>query len=156
LQNNLQNSLESGLKEAPGHLMKVEGVTLQASTLGDLGVLIMKENPTSTETGSLMIIAAETTEIMQQRVTDLVSLSLWGQLAGDFFAWSNSDTPDLVMRVSSKFEIGEPVSQWLAFRMWLSNHPMYWIIAILIFLLIGSITSYQALKKRNKDIESSW
>ncbi|WP_289031328.1 cellulose biosynthesis cyclic di-GMP-binding regulatory protein BcsB [uncultured Paraglaciecola sp.] len=156
LQNTLQNSVQTSLKETTDALMTVNGTTLQNSTLGDLGVLIMKENPSSSETGSVLIIAAETTDILTERVSELVSLNLWGQLAGDFFAWSSPEKPDLTMRVSSKFQLGETTSLWLELRMWLSNNPMYWILAVLALVIIASWLCYIALKARNKNIESSW
>lgn len=156
----LQNSMHRTLQEVFSSDNKRDIVekanTQQQSSLGELGVLIMKENEDASSPGSLMIIASESAEILTQRVEDLIGLSLWGQLNGDFFVWKNSEKPELAMRLASQYEIGEPTSKWLEYRMWLSNHPWYWIIAVLVIVILGSVLSYIALKRRNKELSSSW
>ena len=78
----------------------MHGVTVQQSGLGDLAVLIAQKNPQSDGTGTIFMMAADTPSQLNDRVQDLISPSIWGQLGGDFFAWENPEQPALVMQVA--------------------------------------------------------
>ncbi len=155
LQNLLHNRLrEASEKQKPGFIM--HGATLQQSSLGDLGVLIAQKNPQGQGTGTVFMMAAETPELLNSRMQDLISPAIWGQLAGDFVAWDNSEQPELVMQVADVYVVGEFEDSWLQTRMWLSNHPWTWLAALIIVVLICSLLALLLLRRRNKKIQENW
>lgn len=134
--------------------MKIDGNIVQKSDLGPQAILTAHANPQSEDT--LFILAAETAELLNERVNDLVSLSMWGQLAGDFFAWSDDNSPSLVMQVSETYEIGESDDAWLQLRLWLSNNPWYWLVGFVVLVFIVSLLIYLLLKRRNQKVQETW
>lgn len=129
---------------------------VQKSSLGNLGVMLMQRNIASEQNGSLLMLVSQSNQILAERVQDLVSLSMWGQMSGDFFVWEDHKKPLLAMRVSDQFEVGDGTTLWFEYRMWLSNHPWYWVSAVIAIVLLGTLASFIALKRRNKEIEKSW
>jgi hypothetical protein len=154
LQNNLHNRVRNLTQDQSFKAMKVEGNTIQESDLGPQAILTAHANPDSNDT--LFIVAAQTSDLLNDRVNDLVSLSMWGQLAGDFFAWSDSRSPSLVMQVNETYEIGESNDAWLQLRLWLSNNPWYWLIGFVVLVFSISLLFYLLLKRRNKKVQDSW
>lgn len=136
--------------------MRIDGNTVQESDLGEQAILTAQAHPVSSDTDTLFIMAAQTPELLQARVEDLVSLSLWGQMAGDFFAWKDALSPSLIMQVSEKYEVGEADDNWLHLRLWLSNNPWYWLIGFIILVFIVSMVIYLLLKRRNEQVQDSW
>jgi len=136
--------------------LTTHGVTMQQSTLGNMAILLAQGNPRSQQQGSLYIVAAQDSKILTERVNDLISLGLWGQLAGDFFSWQNSQAPLLAMQVTEKFEAGNPDDHWLSLRLWLSNNPWYWLVGV---VLLSGLIMYIAvllLRRRNKAVTEDW
>lgn len=156
LQNNLYNHVRTLSEDLSFKEMRIDGNTVQQSDLGEQAILTAQQHPTSSQRDTLFIMAAQTPELLHQRVLDLVSLSMWGQLGGDFFAWKDSETPSLVMQVSDKFEVGEADDMWLHLRLWLSNHPWYWLIGFILLVGVLSTMMYILLKRRNKQVQDSW
>ena len=156
LQNNLYNHVRTLSEDLSFKEMRVDGHTVQESDLGQQAILTAQQHPTATQRETLFIVAAQTPEILHQRIEDLVSLSMWGQLAGDFFAWKDNLSPALVMQVSDKFEVGEADDSWLHLRLWLSNNPWYWLIGFIALVLIVSFVMYTLLKRRNKQVQDAW
>lgn len=154
LQNNLHNRVRNLTQDRSFKAMKVEGNTIQESDLGPQAILTAHANPNSNDT--LFIVAAQTSELLNDRVSDLVSLSMWGQLAGDFFAWSDSRAPSLIMQVNETYEIGESDDAWLQLRLWLSNNPWYWLVGFVVLVFSISLLIYLLLKRRNKKVQDSW
>ncbi|CAB9495391.1 cellulose biosynthesis cyclic di-GMP-binding regulatory protein BcsB [Alteromonas macleodii] len=156
LQNNLYNRIRTLTDDMSFKAMRVDGHTVQESDLGEQAVLTAQEHPTSSQTDTMFIIAAQSPELLQARVADLVSLSMWGQMAGDFFAWKNALSPSLVMQVSDKYEVGAGDDNWLYLRLWLSNNPWYWLIGFVAIVFVVSLFIYLLLKRRNKQVQESW
>lgn len=156
LQNELHNRIKSALDDKSHKTLIVQGATKQQSTLGTQAVLLAEENPTSKDTGTIFMVVAETPALVNQRVSDLVSLSLWGQLAGDFFSWENDEQPLIAMQVARKYEVGEPTDFWLTTRLWLSNNPWYWFGAIVLLVLLCSLLAWRLLRARNQKIREEW
>lgn len=156
LQNELHNRVKKALDDKAHKLLHVSGSTTQVSSLGSQAVLVAQENTASRQTGTLFVIAAENAATLNDRITDLVSLGLWGQLAGDFFSWNSADRPLLAMQVTSRFEMGEPADTWLMFRLWLSNNPWYWFAAVLGLVILCSLLAYMLLRRRNQRISQEW
>jgi hypothetical protein len=156
LQNNLYNQIRNMTDDKSFKEMRIDGNTVQESDLGEQAILTAQAHPVSSDTDTLFIMAAQTPELLQARVEDLVSLSLWGQMAGDFFAWKDALSPSLIMQVSEKYEMGEADDNWLHLRLWLSNNPWYWLIGFIILVFIVSMVIYLLLKRRNEQVQDSW
>jgi len=156
LQNNLYNQIRNMTDDKSFKEMRIDGNTVQESDLGEQAILTAQAHPVSSDTDTLFIMAAQTPELLQARVEDLVSLSLWGQMAGDFFAWKDALSPSLIMQVSEKYEVGEADDNWLHLRLWLSNNPWYWLIGFIILVFIVSMVIYLLLKRRNEQVQDSW
>ena len=156
LQNNLYNQVRNMTDDKSFKEMRIDGNTVQESDLGAQAILTAQAHPVSSGTDTLFIMAAQTPELLQARVEDLVSLSLWGQMAGDFFAWKDALSPSLIMQVSEKYEVGEADDNWLHLRLWLSNNPWYWLIGFIILVFIVSMAIYLLLKRRNEQVQDSW
>ncbi len=156
LQNELHNRIRDLTDDESYRKMRVTGATVQQSNLGKQGVLLAEKHPISDATDTMFIIAAQSPEYLFQRVNDLISLSLWGQLAGDFFVWDNPLSPELVMQVSEQYELGEANNLWLTARLWLSNNPWYWLVAFVLLVFLVSLLAYVLLKRRNQQIQDSW
>lgn len=154
LQNSLHNRIRNATQDMSFKAMKIDGNIVQKSDLGPQAILTAHANPQSEDT--LFILAAQTAELLNERVNDLVSLSMWGQLAGDFFAWSDDSAPSLVMQVSETYEIGESDDEWLQLRLWLSNNPWYWLIGFVALVFIVSLLIYLLLKRRNQKVQDTW
>ena len=156
MQNALHNRIHKLTGSANQEVLQLSGTTSQQSTLGEMGVLTALKNPRTDTTGSLYIVAAQTPEILTQRVYDLVSLSLWGQMAGDFFSWQTAEQPLVAMQVAQQFELGEPDNRWLALRLWLSNNPWYWLLAVGALILLCTIIAVMLLRRRNQAVTEDW
>ncbi|BFT31475.1 cellulose biosynthesis cyclic di-GMP-binding regulatory protein BcsB [Alteromonas sp. D210916BOD_24] len=156
LQNNLYNQIRTLSNDLSFKQMRVDGNTVQESSLGNQAVLTAHRHPNSNQDDTLFVLAAQTPELLEARVHDLVSLTMWGQLSGDFFAWNNALQPSLVMQVSEKYEVGEAGNSWLHLRLWLSNNPWYWLISFVVLVLLVSIVVHLLLKRRNKQVKDSW
>jgi hypothetical protein len=156
LQNNLYNRVRNLTDDQSFKEMRIDGHTVQESDLGEQAVLTAQAHPVSSQTDTLFIVAAQTPELLQARVEDLVSLSMWGQMAGDFFAWKDGLSPSLIMQVSDKYEVGEADDSWLHLRLWLSNNPWYWLIGFILVVFVVSLLIYLLLKRRNKQVQDSW
>lgn len=155
LQNQLQQQVQGLIKREPKEINQRYHV-LQQSTLGGLGIALMQKNQNTSMNGTSLIISAENSDLLAQRIEDLISLSLWGQLKGNFFVWQDDKKPKIAMRVSRNFELGDGTSPWFEYRMWLSNNPWYWIAAVLVLVLLGTWSAYIMLKRRNREIEKTW
>ena len=156
LQNSLHNQVRNMTDDKSFKEMRIDGHTVQESDLGEQAILTAQAHPVSSDTDTLFIMAAQTPELLQARVEDLVSLSLWGQMAGDFFAWKDALSPSLIMQVSEKYEVGEADDNWLHLRLWLSNNPWYWLIGFIIAVFVVSMIIYVLLKRRNEQVQDSW
>ncbi|QPG06080.1 cellulose biosynthesis cyclic di-GMP-binding regulatory protein BcsB [Salinimonas marina] len=156
MQNALHNRIHKLTGSANQEILQLSGTTSQQSTLGEMGVLSALQNPRTDSTGSLYIVAAQTPEILTQRVYDLVSLSLWGQMAGDFFSWQDAQQPLVAMQVAQQFELGEPDNRWLELRLWLSNNPWYWLLAVAALILLCTTVAVMLLRRRNQAVTEDW
>ena len=156
LQNNLYNHIRTVTGDESFKEMRTNGQTVQKNDLGEQAILTAQAHPTSSQTDTLFIVAAQTPELLQTRVTELVSLSMWGQMAGDFFAWKDALSPSLVMQVNDKYEVGEADDNGLHLRLWLSNNPWYWLIGFVVTVFVVSLIIYLLLERRNKQVQDSW
>ena len=156
LQNNLYNRIRTMTGDLSYKEMRVDGHTVQKSDLGEQAILTAQAHPVSSQTDTLFILAAQTPELLNARLEDLVSLAMWGQMGGDFFAWKDGLSPSLIMQVSDKYEVGEADDTWLHLRLWLSNNPWYWLIGFVFVVFFVSLLVYLLLKRRNKQVQDSW
>ncbi|MDO6568220.1 cellulose biosynthesis cyclic di-GMP-binding regulatory protein BcsB [Alteromonas sp. 1_MG-2023] len=155
-QNMLYNRVRDIANDKSYRKMRTSGVTVQESDLGEQAVLIAERHPNNSATDTLFLLVAQTPELLNSRINDLTSLSLWGQMAGDFFVWDDNLTPLLVMQVSEKFEVGDADNFWLTTRLWLSNNPWYWLISFMLLVFLVSLLIYLLLRRRNKQVQDSW
>ena len=156
LQNELHNRLLHALGEKEHQPSVIQEQTEQLSTLGQSAVLIANENSVNQQKGTVFMLATETSGLMQKRVDDLISNSMWGQLAGDFYAWDSHEKPLLVMQVADKVELGTPLSFWDEARMYLSSNPLYWAGLVAALAILIALLAYLMLRRRNSDIEQQW
>ncbi|WP_218354762.1 cellulose biosynthesis cyclic di-GMP-binding regulatory protein BcsB [Alteromonas lipotrueiana] len=156
MQNALHNRIYNFTDTGSEDIFQLSGITKQKSTLGEMAVISARKNPRSEETGSLYILAAQTPELLNQRVDDLISLSLWGQLEGDFFSWQNASQPLLAMQVEQQFQLGEEDNRLLELRMWLSNNPWYWLLALAVLILLCTTIAVVLLRRRNQAVTEDW
>jgi len=128
---------------------------LEESALGELAVLVGSKNPTAQESGTLFFIVADNTTVLSKRVSELVHGPLWGQLSGDFFAWDNSESPQIVMQVSPTYEVGQAdtISE---IKAWLSNNPWYWLVVVFLLVVLASFITYTLIKNRNEKLKEQW
>ncbi|WP_137168046.1 cellulose biosynthesis cyclic di-GMP-binding regulatory protein BcsB [Salinimonas lutimaris] len=155
LQNELHNRIHTLSDDKSHRPLTTHGTTTQQSSLGEMAVLVAQRNP-RTEQGSLYIVAAQDSRLLTARIDDLVSLGLWGQLAGDFFSWQDRRAPLLAMQVAEKFEAGNPDDHWLSLRIWLSNNPWYWLIGVVLLVGLIMYIAVQLLRRRNKAVTEDW
>ncbi|MEP3513157.1 MAG: cellulose biosynthesis cyclic di-GMP-binding regulatory protein BcsB, partial [Lentilitoribacter sp.] len=106
-QNMLYNRVRDFSNDKSYRQMLTEGTTVQESDLGDNAVFVAQRHPNGTNSDTLFLLVAQTPEQLTARVDDLISLSLWGQMAGDFFVWNDNKSPLLIMQVNDKYEMGE-------------------------------------------------
>ncbi|MBD3586959.1 cellulose biosynthesis cyclic di-GMP-binding regulatory protein BcsB [Salinimonas sp. HHU 13199] len=156
LQNELHNRIRKVADDKNHAPLLTKGATTQQSGLENMAVLIAEKNPAAENTGNVYIIATQTPELMAARINELVSLSLWGQLAGDFFSWQDAQEPLLAMQVAEQFEIGEAGNSWLSLRMWLSNNPWYWLVVVALIVIISTFIAVLLLRRRNKAMTEQW
>ncbi|WP_418135158.1 hypothetical protein [Psychromonas sp. GE-S-Ul-11] len=117
--------------------------------------MLAAKNPIADKTGTLFIIAAETTELLTDRIEELVQGSLWSQLGGDFFAWDDAKSPLIVMQVSSAYMLGEADS-WTALGAWGTNHPWYLLLIIVAVVFMFMVLTWLLLKLRHQKIKEDW
>lgn len=79
LQNNLYNHIRTVTGDESFKEMRTNGQTVQKNDLGEQAILTAQAHPTSSQTDTLFIVAAQTPELLQTRVTELVSLSMWAR-----------------------------------------------------------------------------
>lgn len=155
-QNMLYNRVRDFSNDKSYRQMLTEGTTVQESDLGDNAVFVAQRHPNGTNSDTLFLLVAQTPEKLAARVDDLISLSLWGQMAGDFFVWNDNESPLLVMQVNDKYEMGEPDDVLLTLRLWLSNNPWYWLVTFMVLVFFVSLLIYLLLRRRNKRAQDSW
>lgn len=155
LQNELFNRVSGDTYNAYLRKQGALEFTLEESSLGELAVLVGSKNPTSKESGTLFFIVAESSSVLSKRVSELVQGTLWGQLSGDFFAWDNSESPQIIMQVSRTYEVGQAdtISE---IKAWLSNNPWYWLIVVFLLVLLASFITYALIKNRNEKLKEQW
>ncbi len=156
LQNELHNRIRKVTNDENHVPLTTKGATTQQSGLEKMAVLIAEKNPAAENTGNVYIIATQTPALMASRINELVSLSLWGQMAGDFFSWQDDQAPLLAMQVADQFEMGEAGNGWLSLRMWLSNNPWYWLVGVALIVIISTFIAVLLLRRRNKAMTEQW
>ncbi|MDF2179653.1 cellulose biosynthesis cyclic di-GMP-binding regulatory protein BcsB [Aliiglaciecola sp. CAU 1673] len=132
--------------------LKLGGYLEQVSSLGNMAVMTAM----ATEKGQSAIIAAQNAKILNARIDDITSLTLWGQLNGDFFAWEDSKAPLIAMQVAERKTLGNAEDLWLEIRLWLSSHPWAWLAALVAVILLLSLLLHLMLKRRNAKLEDEW
>jgi len=155
LQNYLYNNISDTIVDNSNNYKNDKKVTIQNSSLGQLSVLVASKNPYAQETGTLFIITAQSSDLITERVEQLVQSTLWTQLSGDFFVWQDAKKPLIKMNVSTPYQMGD-ASSLIGVSAWLSNNPWYWVIAILLIVLLFSLLSYILLKRRHKKLKGEW
>jgi hypothetical protein len=155
LQNELFNRVSGDAYNAYLRKQGAMEFTLEESSLGEMAVLVGSKNPTAQESGTLFFIVADSTPILSERISELVQGPLWGQLSGDFFAWDNSETPQIIMQVSRTYEVGQAdtISE---IKAWLSNNPWYWLVVVFLLVLLASFITYTLVKNRNEKLKEQW
>ncbi len=155
LQNELFNRVSGDSYNAYLRKQGAMEFTLEESALGELAVLVGSKNPTAQESGTLFFIVADSTTVLSKRVSELVHGPLWGQLSGDFFAWDNSESPQIVMQVSPTYEVGQAdtISE---IKAWLSNNPWYWLVVVFLLVVLASFITYTLIKNRNEKLKEQW
>lgn len=154
LQNDLYNHMTNN-DDLPFKYNKTSAFTVTEGSLGQFSVLLASENPSTNEKGTLVVIAADSSEILTTRIKELIQSSLWSQLSGDLFAWQDAKSPLIVMQVSNQYEIGE-ASPLLEVSAWGSNHPWYLLLIAFLITSLFCILTYILLKRRHKKIKEEW
>lgn len=156
VQNIAYNRLARFLYGAGQRPLRVSGELTQESGLGGLAVLYAARNPLSEAEGTLLLLTAASTPLLRERIDGLVQPRLWGQLAGDFFAWSDSEDAELAMKVSPNYGLSDGDAPLLGLRLWLSHNPWYWLLAVLALVLLLSYVVYRMLRRRNEKLAQDW
>ena len=128
---------------------RLTGSITQDRGLGDLGALLAMKNPYDSGKSTLTLFVAQTPELADRRLGNLVDPALWGQMKGDLILWRTKDDPVISMRVSEPFEVGSKS----AFKGWLlffSNNPWYVAFALLIAAGILTLGAYRYVSKRQE------
>ena len=60
------------------------------------------------------------------------------------------------MQVADVYVVGEFEDSWLQTRMWLSNHPWIWLMALVIVVIVCAALALLLLRRRNKKIQENW
>ena len=146
LQNNLYNRVRNLTDDQSFKEMRIDGHTVQESDLGEQAVLTARHTLFHHKPIPCSLLQRRRLNFFKLE-SDLVSLSMWGQMAGDFFAWKDGLSPSLIMQVSDKYEVGEADDSWLHLRLWLSNNPWYWLIGFILVVFVVSLLIYLLLKR---------
>jgi hypothetical protein len=155
LQNHLHNIVRNDEKESIA--LRIPATTEQISDIGRMAVLLAApEQVGSLSPSASLQIVTKTPSLMDDRLGDLISLSLWGQLAGDTFVWESAEQPLLAMQIHSKYVVGEARSTWLTIRLWLTNHPWYWLVMVVTFCLLLAIIVYRMTQRRYRAVSEQW
>lgn len=155
LQNHLHNIVRNDEKESSS--LRVPETTEQISDIGSMAVLLAAPEQVDTNLpGASLQIVTKTPSLMDDRLSDLISLSLWGQLAGDTFVWDSAEQPLLAMQIHSKYVVGEARSTWLTIRLWLTNHPWYWLVMVVAFCLLLAVIVYRMTQRRYRAVSEQW
>ncbi|MFO7594030.1 MAG: cellulose biosynthesis cyclic di-GMP-binding regulatory protein BcsB [Pseudomonadota bacterium] len=111
------------------------------------GVLMALRTPHSGKPSTLTVITADSRNLLGQRVRDLMTPQVWGQLDGDLVAWERPEDTVITMRVGDYYVVGDQ-DPWSLFVLIVSNNPWY-LLAVLLssFLIIGLLT-LRYLRKR--------
>jgi hypothetical protein len=155
LQNYLYKRVTKNKSDAELKEDSTSGFTVEESSLGQLSILMAFANPYSKENGTLFIITADSSDLLTNRVEQLVQSSLWSQLSGDFFVWESASKPLFVTQISTPYQVGK-ANTWLELSALFSNNPLYWLIAALLVALMLSAITYLLLKRRHQKIKAEW
>ena len=130
----------------------MRGTITQTGGLGTFAGLSLQLDPRADAHAPMLLLTAESTAILQQRVENLIAPEIWSQLDGDFMLWSQDQDSVLVARVADSFVIGEE-DHWLLLRLWLSTQPWYWLALVLVAALLVVLLSVRLLRARRARFE---
>lgn len=116
-------------------------------TLDKRGMLMAMRNPHSPDPAALMIISADNHSLLTQRVNDLLTPRIWGQLKGDLVLWEGPTDAVVSMQVGEFYETGEN-ALWHRLILNLSNNPWYMLAALFITIFSISLLTRGYLRRR--------
>lgn len=122
-------------------------VLSQSDGLDSMGVLMALRSPHSKTPATLTVIAADSHRLLGQRVADLLSPQIWGQLDGDLVAWEGPQDGVITMQVGDYYEVGDQ-DPWNRLILTVSNNPWYLLAALVVSFLIIGLLSLRYLRKR--------
>lgn len=123
----------------------------QKSGLGNLGVLIALRNPAASAPYLLTILSAESDEVLNDRVKDLIRADTWTQLRGDLVTWTDRQNSLFSMEVADRFEIGRR-NMWLILRALISRNPWYWLGTIGLAVIVFTACVVVLLRRRRRRV----
>jgi cellulose synthase operon protein B len=115
--------------------------------LDGLGMMMAMHNPHSITPATVTVIAADSHEMLTQRVTDLLTPQVWAQLRGDLVVWEGPRDAVVTMQVNEYFEMGEQ-DHWNTLALIFSNNPWYMLAALLLTILLIGLLSRGYLRRR--------
>lgn len=145
----LLNQLRSAHASSPKQRKQPSFDTLlsQNDGLDSLGVLMAMRTPHGITPATLTVISADSHALLAQRVEDLMTPQIWGQLDGDLVAWEDPEDVVISMQVGDFYEMGEQ-DPWHLFILTISNNPWYMTAVLAITILILGLLSLRYLRKR--------
>lgn len=132
----------------------LSGSIYQTGKLSDMGVILALENPKSETSGTLTMILADTSELVNEKIDTLVSPAIWNQMSGDLFIWRDKKKPVFSMQVSDSYVIGE--KNWFdKVSLLFTNNPFYGAIFLIIATVILTLvlSRYISVRKEKKMAE---
>ncbi len=120
---------------------------IHTGSLDSRGVLLAMRNPHSPTPAALTVISADTHTLLAQRVADLLTPQIWGQLKGDLVLWEGPEDPVVSMQIGEHYEVGEK-DRWHMLVLTLSNNPWYMLAALLITIFGISLLTRGYLRRR--------
>ncbi|MDP5255363.1 MULTISPECIES: cellulose biosynthesis cyclic di-GMP-binding regulatory protein BcsB [unclassified Vibrio] len=155
LQNTLYNLVAQQPLDSQAEPIAASSFTEQKSSLGPLSILLGTKNPLSERVGTLVILTADSAELLKKRTEELVDNQMWGQIHGDFFAWQSGEKPALVMQTSAPYNIGHEET-FMEIRAWLSQNPWYWLLITVSLVILVAILAFILLKRKHRQVEEQW
>lgn len=142
---NLVRNVQANPTKTPAQLMNAS--LIHNGGLDSLGVLISMRNPHSASPAALTVISADNHALLTQRITDLLTPQIWGQLKGDLVVWEDPEDAVIAMQVGDYYEVGEK-DHWHRLILTLSNNPWYTVASLLFTILAISLLTRSYLRKR--------
>ena len=127
-------------------------VTGYVRQTGDLGrnAVMSAVRAESGEAATTTVITADTPALLASAIERLVQPEYWGRATGDFMIWRDTQESISTVRLSPRFTIGDSQDTTLTLRLYVSQHPWWWLGGVAGALVLLSGLSVWILARRKK------